>query len=75
MEERRRDHLDFHELRSDVKLLLVNQADIKKQVEKTNGRVAALEIWKAFLGGGMAVILVLIVPVVIYIVQQYIGGK
>lgn len=75
MEERRKDYMEIHEIRSDVKLLLANQSEIKKQVEKTNGRVNALEIWKAFLAGGLAVILVLIVPIVIFSVQQFIGGK
>lgn len=66
--------MDFQEVRSDVKLLLANQSEIKKQVEKTNGRVNALEIWKAFLAGGLAVIIILIVPIAIFSVQQFIKG-
>ncbi len=75
MEERRKDFMEIHEIKTDVKILLANQAEIKKQVERTNGRVSALEVWKAFLAGGLAVILVLIVPIVIYSVQHWIEGK
>lgn len=72
-QERRKDYSELHEMRYDIKLLLANQELIRKQVEKTNGRVSALEVWKAFLAGGLAVILILIVPIVIYAVQVWIG--
>jgi len=52
MEERRRDHLDFSDLKSDVKILLSNQVEIKDQVKKTNGRVTVLEkLMYTFIGG------------------------
>ncbi len=59
MEERRRDHLDLNDLRSDVKLLLSNQVEIKDQVKKTNGRVTVLEKLVYTFIGGAAVFLYL----------------
>ena len=32
---------------------------------KTNGRIKSLELWRARLGGGMAVIILLLIPLVI----------
>ena len=75
MEERRREYLDLAEVKSDIKLLLFRQTEIKVQVDRTNGRVTALEIWKSFTLGGLAVIMVMIVPVVIYVVESYISSK
>lgn len=72
MEERRRNMIDLSEVKSDIKILLQNQAEIKTQVKLTNGRVSRLEIWKAFIGGGLGVILVLIIPIVLQIVYQWI---
>lgn len=43
MEERRKDYMDLTEVKSDIKTILVRQAEIKTQVEKTNGRVSQLE--------------------------------
>ncbi len=33
---------------------------LTKHVEKTNGRVKSLEVWRGFLAGGMAVLSILI---------------
>lgn len=53
----------FSELSGDIK-------EIKAQTMKTNGRVNALENWSNFIKGGIAVICVLLVPILIYIVNQ-----
>jgi len=44
--------MDFDELKSDVKTILVRQVEIKIQVDKTNGRVSVLEkfMWTIFGG-------------------------
>jgi hypothetical protein len=52
-------------IQHDIKTLLSEQYGIKKQVERTNGRVATLEIWKSFMLGGLAVISLMVVPIII----------
>jgi hypothetical protein len=58
MEERRKDYMDLTEMKSDLKLLLTNQAEIKKQVERTNGRVTLLEKFMYTLCGGATIFVV-----------------
>jgi hypothetical protein len=41
--------------------------EIKEQVKKTNGRVTALENWRWFIIGGMAVVVTTGIPLVVYI--------
>lgn len=45
--------------------LISNQALIKEQVIKTNGRVSSLENWKAFILGGLAILSIILVPMFI----------
>jgi uncharacterized membrane protein YukC len=44
--------------------------DIKAQTTKTNGRVSALERWQFYVKGACAVIILLLVPIAIYFIQQ-----
>jgi len=46
------------EIVSDIKTLLANQAEIKEQVKKTNGRVSALEKMAWTIGGGIGMFVV-----------------
>lgn len=63
MEERRRQSDELIAvINSKLDMIIERQADIKKQVEKTNGRVSSLENWKAFTIGGMAIITGLVLP-------------
>lgn len=48
---------------------------IMAQVSKTNGRVTALESWKAYITGGLAILTALAVPILLYVIAQWIGGK
>ena len=45
---------------------------IHAQTVKTNGRVSALENWKWFITGGLAILVVIIVPVALEIVRAWI---
>jgi len=47
--------------------------DIKDLVEiatKTNGRIKSLELWRARIAGGLAVIVLLLVPLVIQFISR-----
>lgn len=55
------------------------QNDVKEivlQTKKTNGRVSELENWKAYITGGMAVLLMLVVPIFLAILSGWLdtGG-
>jgi hypothetical protein len=39
---------------------------IHEQTVKTNGRVNSLERWQSYLQGGMAIIVMLLVPILLY---------
>jgi hypothetical protein len=43
------------------------------QVTKTNGRVRALELWRAGMAGGLAVVTAMVIPLVIFIVKLWVG--
>lgn len=43
---------------------------IVEQVKTTNGSVADIKSWQAFMKGGLAVLSVIVVPIVIYIINQ-----
>jgi hypothetical protein len=51
--ERRTDAVMIAEIVRDIKTLLANQTEIKQQVQKTNGRVSALEKMAWTIGGGV----------------------
>jgi hypothetical protein len=52
-----RDTIDSFMERIDEKL-----DAISKQVATTNGRVKRLELWKSFIGGGLAMVSLVILP-------------
>lgn len=39
---------------------------IEGQTVKTNGRVSKLEIWQGFIKGGLAIIVIIGIPLIIY---------
>lgn len=45
--------------------------EIKEQVRKTNGRVNKLEGWQKFIQGGLAIITLLIVPILLFLISNY----
>jgi len=45
---------------------------IEEQTKKTNGSVAALQGWRMYITGGLAVVVVLLVPILIFIATNYI---
>lgn len=63
-EERRQIDSSMLELKSDIK-------EIKIMVSLTNGRVKALEIWRSFILGGLAVICVVILPILITLINTW----
>jgi len=52
--ERRAADILIAEMRGDIKTLLANQSEIKVQVQRTNGRVSALEKFAWTIGGALA---------------------
>jgi hypothetical protein len=44
--------------------------EIKQQTTKTNGSVASLKLWRAYLTGGMAVLTVLVIPILIAFIDS-----
>mgnify|MGYP001601220359 CR=1 FL=1 len=56
-------------------------ADISKDVKglteiamKTNGRLTNLELWRSYLSGGMAVIIILLIPIVVKFATQWVSA-
>lgn len=49
--------------------------DIQGQTRRTNGRVGALENWKWFITGGLGVIAFLLVPLIIFSIENYISVR
>jgi len=45
---------------------------IEQQVTETNGRLKKLEIWKAWMTGGMAVLSLLVIPIAITLATELI---
>jgi hypothetical protein len=46
---------------------------IHEQVMKTNGRVKNLELWQAYIKGGLAILTAMVLPVLLYIFMQWVG--
>lgn len=44
---------------------------IEMQTIRTNGRVSSLEVWKGFITGGLAVIVLLLLPILFIMVTNY----
>jgi len=38
---------------------------VESQVNKTNGRVSKLEIWRGFITGGLAILAILVIPLIL----------
>lgn len=60
------------EIAHDLKTLLTNQELIKKQVEKTNGRVSALEKFENTAKGALTVIVIFILPIFFMLATEWI---
>ncbi len=48
---------------------------IHEQTLKTNGRVTKLESWRGFITGGLAILAVLVIPVLLLVISQYINNQ
>jgi hypothetical protein len=66
-------------LKDDISLVHANQTAhheiltrVETKVTATNGRVRSLEKFKSFVGGAIAVISAIVVPILIFIIQQII---
>jgi hypothetical protein len=67
-----------NELDTALQLISKDISDIKDsvlrvetQTMKTNGRVDSLMVWRGFVTGGLAVIVVLLLPVVFILVSSF----
>lgn len=58
---------EIDEMFKDINASLIR---IETQTTKTNGRVNKLEQWQSYIKGGLAVIVLLLVPIAIYFIQQ-----
>ena len=45
------------------------------QTTKTNGSVKALQIWQGYIKGGLAIITLLLIPIIIFAITDYIHCK
>ena len=43
---------------------------IEAQVKTTNGRVKSLELWRAFLAGGLLILTILVLPLLFMVLQK-----
>ena len=48
--------------------------ELKEIGIKTNGRLTKLELWRSYLSGGMAVVILLLIPIVIKFATQWISA-
>lgn len=47
-------------IESNHEVVIESLRELKEKVDKTNGRVKALEIWRSFIVGGLTMLVVLI---------------
>ena len=59
----------IHHILEDISKDLKNLTEIAKQ---TNGRIKSLELWRARLAGGMAVVILLLIPLVLKFATQWV---
>lgn len=43
--------------------------EIFHEVKRTNGRLSKLEVWRSFISGGLAILMALVVPTIIWIIK------
>lgn len=43
------------------------------QTEKTNGRVGALERWRSFITGGLAILSLIVLPICLKLMASWVG--
>ncbi|MEK9207498.1 MAG: hypothetical protein AAB922_03390 [Patescibacteria group bacterium] len=48
--------------------------ELKEIAMKTNGRLTRLELWRSRLGGAMAVIILLLVPILLKFATQWVSA-
>ena len=66
---------ELSEMANDIKTLLNRQAEIKVQVEKTNGRVNALERFQYMAQGVLAIIVIFILPIFFELAKQWLENR
>lgn len=59
------DRKNFGEIKDSIQELTV-------EVRKTNGSVRKLQLWRSYLMGGMTIISAMVLPLLLFIVSQYI---
>jgi len=67
------DYMNVRELTGQFDGIHGTLREIHTQVKSTNSRVGRLESWRDRIIGGLTVVTILIVPVLIYVVQQWIS--
>lgn len=50
--------------------IVTTLGEILEQTKKTNGRVRALEVWRGYIVGGLAVVTTLLIPVLTILLQS-----
>ena len=48
--------------------------ELKELAMKTNGRLTKLELWRSYLSGGMAVVILLLIPLVLKFATQWVSA-
>ena len=48
--------------------------ELKEIVTKTNGRLTKLELWKSYMQGGLAVIILLLIPIVLKFATEWVSA-
>lgn len=59
-------------LQSHYKDIKIDLTEIKVQTTKINGSVINLKMWRSWMAGGMAIIVLLVLPLISYIFYEHI---
>lgn len=62
--------LHITEIKEELKEIKSDGKETKTQAKITNGRVTALENWRWFIAGGLAIIAVIILPVLFLLLKE-----